>query len=66
MKILTSKLIPPALDCMVSHCVEWSKKFPIFPLRVLPYSTDWEQGGPIIELTLLLTCCCTLRTLQQS
>lgn len=49
MKIKTCDLHGPALDWAVAHCVEWSKPFPIMPLRVLPYSTDWAQAGPIIE-----------------
>jgi hypothetical protein len=49
MKIKTSELSGATLDWAVSHCVEWSRKFPIMPLRVLPYSTDWVQGGAIIE-----------------
>ena len=48
-KINVNFLAGEVLDHMVSHCVEWSKKFPIFPLRVLPYPTDWAHGGPIIE-----------------
>ena len=48
MKIKTADLTRQALDYAVSHCVEWSKPFPIMPLRVLPYSTDWAHGGPII------------------
>ena len=45
----TDELTGAALDWAVSHCVEWSRKFPIMPFKVLPYSTDWAQGGPIIE-----------------
>ena len=53
----TSELSGAALDWAVSYCVEWGRKFPIMPLRVLPYSTDWAAAGPIIEgerLSLLL------------
>lgn len=46
----TSELKDRALDWAVSHCREWSKPFPIMPLRVLPYSTVWAHGGPIIAL----------------
>ena len=50
MKIKTSELSGYALDCAVYHCVwRWSREFPIMPLPVPPYSTDWAQGGPIIE-----------------
>ena len=45
----TSELSGAALDWAVSHCVEWSRKFPIMPLRVLPYSTNWAHGGTIVE-----------------
>ncbi len=45
----TSELTGVALDWAVSHCVEWSRKFPIMPFKVLPYSTDWAMGGAIIE-----------------
>lgn len=45
----TIELTGAALDWAVSYCVEWGKKFPILPPQVLPYSTDWAQGGPIIE-----------------
>ncbi len=45
----TAELQGAALDRVVSYCVEWGKKFPILPPQVLPYSTDWAQGGPIIE-----------------
>jgi len=49
MKVKTSELKGAALDWAVSYCVEWSNKFPIMPFRVLSYSTDWAQGGLIIE-----------------
>ena len=52
----TSELTGAALDWAVSHCVEWSRKFPIMPLRVLPYSTDWALGGPIIEREGISIC----------
>ena len=49
----TAELTGAALDGAVAHCVEWSKKFPIFvdgtPASKGNYSTDWAQGGPIIE-----------------
>ena len=49
MLVKTNTLTGTALNRAVSHCKEWSKPFPIMPLHVLPYSTDWSQGGPIIE-----------------
>ena len=45
----TSEVIDEALDKAVSYCVEWNKKFPIMPIQVVPYSTKWQYGGPIIE-----------------
>jgi hypothetical protein len=49
----TDELTGAALDWAVAHCVEWSKKFPIFvdgtPASKGNYSTDWAQGGAIIE-----------------
>jgi hypothetical protein len=49
----TSELTGAALDWAVAHCVEWSKKFPIFvdgaPASKGNYSTDWAQGGAIID-----------------
>jgi hypothetical protein len=53
MKLKTTELQGEALDRAVAHCVEWSKKFPIFtdgePMSKGNYSTDWALGGPIIE-----------------
>ena len=53
MKLKTAELQGETLDLVVAHCVEWSKKFPIFtdgkPMSKGNYSTDWAQGGPIIE-----------------
>ena len=49
----TSELTGAALDGAVAHCVEWSKKFPIFvdgtPASKGNYSTNWALGGAIIE-----------------
>jgi hypothetical protein len=49
----TTELQGEALDRAVAHCVEWSKKFPIFtdgePMSKGNYSTDWALAGPIIE-----------------
>jgi len=49
MRVKTEELTGTALDWAVSYCVEWSNKFPIMPFKVLPYSSHWAQGGPIIE-----------------
>ena len=53
MKVKASELQGEALDRAVAHCVEWSKKFPIFtdeePMSKGNYSTDWALAGPIIE-----------------
>ena len=47
------ELTGAALDWAVAHCVEWSKKFPIFvdgaPASKGNYSTDWSLAGEIIE-----------------
>ena len=43
MKIKTSELTGAALDWMVCVCEGES------PSRYTRYSTDWAQGGPIIE-----------------
>ena len=53
MKIKTSEATPLQIDWLVAHCVESSKLFPIFvdgaPVSKGNYSTNWAQGGPIIE-----------------
>ena len=49
MKIKTNELTGAHLNKAVAFAVEMDKKFPIMPLRVLPYSTVWEYAGPIIE-----------------
>ena len=43
MKIKTANLTGPALDWAVCVCEGES------PSRYTQYSTDWSQGGPIIE-----------------
>jgi hypothetical protein len=52
-KLKTSELQGETLDLVVAHCVEWSKKFPIFtdgkPMSKSNYTTDWALAGPIIE-----------------
>ena len=59
MKIKTSQLIGPALDWVVAKCEALclgSDPFGLKPIIAAPVfvknykpSTDWEQGGPIIE-----------------
>ena len=53
MKIKVSEAEREVLDWMVSMIVENSRKFPIWldgkPSSYAAYSTDWAQGGPIIE-----------------
>lgn len=53
MKIKTADLIGPALDWAVAKC-EWGNKFAnstdlVQVARRQGYSTNWAQGGPIIE-----------------
>ena len=43
----TSELIGPALDWTVAKCKGWSTHLP-WDDRACP-STNWSQGGPIIE-----------------
>lgn len=46
MKIKTSKLTGAALDWAVAKC----EADPLAPVFIIEeYSTDWAQGGPIIE-----------------
>lgn len=47
MKIKTSKLIGEQLDWAVAKAKGWSTHLP-WDDRCVP-STDWSQGGPIIE-----------------
>lgn len=59
MKIATKDLIGPALDWAVDSCKKGRSKFLLEPVRWVPawsmggcglnFSTDWSQGGPIIE-----------------
>lgn len=53
MKIKTSKLIGEQLDWAVAKAKGWSTHLP-WDDRCVP-STDWSQGGPIIERE----CICT-------
>ncbi len=45
----TSELTGPALDWAVWACVKPDDKFLQQRRKCRPYSTDWAQGGPIIE-----------------
>jgi hypothetical protein len=45
MKIETSKLTGAALDWAVAMAENWSGA----DFEIKPYSTNWAQGGPIIE-----------------
>ena len=53
MKVKTSELEYDLLNLAVAHCVERSKKFPMFfdgePMSKGDYITDWALAGPIIE-----------------
>ena len=44
MKIKVSEATPKQIDWMVAKCEDV-----LFPRSVPKYSTDWAQGGPIIE-----------------
>jgi hypothetical protein len=45
----TSELTGAALDWAVTKIEAERKLFTIYPQYITPYSTDWAQGGPIIE-----------------
>ena len=52
MKIMTENLTGAALDWAVAKCegVEFTyEEFPAHELICVQYSTNWSQGGPIIE-----------------
>lgn len=49
MKIKTNELTGAALDWAVTKIEAERKLFTIYPQYITPYSTDWAQGGPIIE-----------------
>ena len=49
MKIKTNQLTGAALDWAVTKIEAERKLFTIYPQYITPYSTDWAQGGPIIE-----------------
>lgn len=55
MKIKTNKLIGAALDWAVAKCEPGALcNWPNYT-RLPGYSTDWSQGGPIIERELIGT-----------
>ena len=67
MKIKTSKLMGPALDWAVSFAMGYSNGFPenLLGIRVRGFgherikwrpSTDWAQGGPIIDEEKIQWC----------
>ena len=49
MRIKTNELTGAALDWAVTKIEAERKLFTIYPQYITPYSTDWAQGGPIIE-----------------
>ena len=61
----TAELTGAALDWVVSAIVENSRPFPIWidgkPQSYAAYSTDWAQGGPIIEREEMTVCCHWMR-----
>lgn len=48
----TANLIGPALDWAVAKCEgweeQWNMRYARYP-EMYAFSTDWSQGGPIIE-----------------
>lgn len=53
MKIKTSELTGPALDWAVAKC-EWNREEGDWRGTYrADYSTDWSQGGPIIEREMI-------------
>lgn len=49
MKVKTSELTGAALDWAVARCLGTEHLFAGHEVGRLHYSTDWAQGGPIIE-----------------
>ena len=45
----TSELQGAALDWAVARCEGYNLNYSIKSQAWIPYSTDWAQGGPIIE-----------------
>lgn len=46
---LTIRRVQRSTDCHVVHIAPPIKGWMHHPVRVLSYSTDWAQGGPLIE-----------------
>ena len=53
----TSELTGAALDWAVTKIEAERKLFTIYPQYITPYSTDWAQGGPIIERESISLAC---------
>ena len=49
MRIKTNQLTGDALDWVVTKIEAERKLFTIYPQYITSYSTNWAQGGPIIE-----------------
>jgi hypothetical protein len=47
--VCVNELTGAALDWAVTKIEAERKLFTIYPQYITPYSTDWAQGGPIIE-----------------
>lgn len=45
----TSELSGAALDWAVTKIEAERQRFLVYPLYITKYSSDWAQGGPIIE-----------------
>lgn len=61
MKVKTSELFGKALDWAVAKCEQATCKNIGAPAR---YSTDWSQGGPIIERELIRIIAPTVRGVE--
>ena len=57
MRIVISELTGAALDWAVTKIEAERKLFTIYPQYITPYSTDWAQGGPIIERESISLAC---------
>ena len=57
MRIKTNELSGAALDWAVTKIEAERKLFTIYPQYITPYSTDWAQGGPIIERESISLAC---------
>lgn len=49
MIVNVNDLSPPALDWAVTKIEAERKRFLIYPQCISPYSSDWSNGGMIIE-----------------